>query len=158
MATGRKKAVSLRLSSSDLTKIRRIAERLAVRDSDVIRFAIKNLLVRLSALTDPTLTGAALVPLFLEAGSDLATGLELDAEQLDRIINEGAVGDERVSMDDLHMIAMVGASPSTEQLVQGVDRRASPMKRYLYGKFLFRAEANPAADAAGQEPPQQGTS
>ena len=65
MPAGRKKAVSLRLSASDLTKIRRVAKRLDVRDSDVIRFAIKNLLVRLSPLTDPSLTGSALVPLFL---------------------------------------------------------------------------------------------
>lgn len=152
MPAGRKKAVSLRLSASDLTKIRRVAKRLDVRDSDVIRFAIKNLLVRLSPLTDPSLTGAALVPLFLEAGSELANGLELDAEQLDRIINDGAPVDERVSMDDLHMIAMVGAPAGPEHPVKGADRRASPMKRYLYEKYLFRAEIAPAPQADASEP------
>jgi hypothetical protein len=140
---GRKKAVSLRLSASDLTKIRRVARRLDVRDSDVIRFAIKNLLVRLSPLTDPSLTGAALVPLFLEAGSELANGLELDAEQLDRIINGGALEGERVAMDDLHMIAMVGAPSGPENPAKGADRRASPMRRYLYEKYLFRTETPP---------------
>jgi hypothetical protein len=140
---GRKKAVSLRLSASDLTKIRRVARRLDVRDSEVIRFAIKNLLVRLSPLTDPSLTGAALVPLFLEAGSELANGLELDAEQLDRIINDGAVEGERVAMDDLHMIAMVGAPSGPEHAAKGADRRASPMRRYLYEKYLFRTEISP---------------
>lgn len=144
MSAGRKKAVSLRLSASDLTKIRRVAQRLDVRDSDVIRFAIKNLLVRLSPLTDPTLAGAALVPLFLEAGSELTNGLELDADQLDRIINEGAGDSERVSMDDLHMIAMVGAPSNPEGPARGADRRASPMKRYLYDKYLFRPDASPA--------------
>lgn len=143
MPAGRKKAVSLRLSASDLTKIRRVARRLDVRDSEVIRFAIKNLLVRLSPLTDPSLTGAALVPLFLEAGSELANGLELDAEQLDRIINDGAVEGERVAMDDLHMIAMVGAPSGPESTAKGADRRASPMRRYLYEKYLFRTEASP---------------
>ncbi len=153
MPAGRKKAVSLRLSASDLTKIRRVAKRLDVRDSDVIRFAIKNLLVRLSPLTDPSLTGAALVPLFLEAGSELANGLELDAEQLDRILNDGAAAEERVSMDDLHMIAMVGAPAGPEHHpAKGADRRASPMKRYLYEKYLFRAEALPAAQADASEP------
>jgi hypothetical protein len=143
---GRKKAVSLRLSASDLTKIRRVAKRLDVRDSDVIRFAIKNLLVRLSPLTDPTLAGSALVPLFLEAGSELTNGLELDAEQLDRIINDGAPEGERVSMDDLHMIAMVGAPSGADSPVKGADRRASPMRRYLYEKYLFRTEPNPAPE------------
>lgn len=152
MPAGRKKAVSLRLSASDLTKIRRVAKRLDVRDSDVIRFAIKNLLVRLSPLTDPTLTGAALVPLFLEAGSELTNGLEMDAEQLDRIINEGAGDTERVSMDDLHMIAMVGAPAGGDSPAKGADRRASPMRRYLYEKYLFRTELSPEADEAGADP------
>ncbi|MCC7460952.1 MAG: hypothetical protein IT480_00680 [Gammaproteobacteria bacterium] len=143
MAAGRKKAVSLRLSASDLTKIRRVARRLDVRDSDVIRFAIKNLLVRLSPLTDPTLAGSALVPLFLEAGSELTNGLELDAEQLDRIINEGVDPAQRVSLDDLHMIAMVGAPAGEGTQAKGADRRASPMRRYLYEKYLFRSEASP---------------
>jgi hypothetical protein len=120
-----------------------VARRLDVRDSDVIRFAIKNLLVRLSPLTDPSLTGAALVPLFLEAGSELANGLELDAEQLDRIINGGALEGERVAMDDLHMIAMVGAPSGPENPAKGADRRASPMRRYLYEKYLFRTETPP---------------
>ena len=144
MPAGRKKAVSLRLSASDLTKIRRVARRLDVRDSDVIRFAIKNLLVRLSPLTDPTLAGSALVPLFLEAGSELTNGLELDAEQLDKIINEGAHPEERVSLDDLHMIAMVGAPPGGDVPAKGADRRASPMRRYLYEKYLFRGDPAPA--------------
>jgi hypothetical protein len=123
-----------------------------VRDSDVIRFAIKNLLVRLSPLTDPSLTGAALVPLFLEAGAELTTGLELDAEQLDQIINEGAGEGERVSLDDLHMIAMVGAPSGNDNPAKGADRRASPMKRYLYEKYLFRVESNPAAEPDTSEP------
>ena len=152
MAAGRKKAVSLRLSASDLTKIRRVANRLDVRDSDVIRFAIKNLLVRLSPLTDPSLTGAALVPLFLEAGAELANGLELDAEQLDHIINDGVAPEERVSIDDLHMITMVGAPSSHDQGPRGADRRASPMRRYLYEKYLFRTELNPAPEPDPSEP------
>ncbi len=152
MTAGRKKAVSLRLSASDLTKIRRVARRLDVRDSDVIRFAIKNLLVRLSPLTDPTLRGAALVPLFLEAGSELTNGLELDAEQLDKIINEGAMPEEKVSLDDLHMIAMVGAPPGGDSPAKGADRRASPMRRYLYEKYLFRTEAGPAPEEAEAAP------
>ena len=152
MAAGRKKAVSLRLSASDLTKIRRVANRLDVRDSDVIRFAIKNLLVRLSPLTDPSLTGAALVPLFLEAGAELANGLELDAEQLDHIINEGVAPAERVSIDDLHMITMVGAPSNNDHGPRGADRRASPMRRYLYEKYLFRTETNPAPEPDPSEP------
>jgi hypothetical protein len=138
------KAVSLRLSADDLTKIRCLAERLDVRDSDVIRFAIKNVLVRLSPLTDPSVAGGALVPLFLEAGAELSSGLDLDAEQIGRIVNDGAAPDDRVSRDDLHMLAMVGAAPTPETAAPSAERRASPIRRYLYEKYLFRAEGAPA--------------
>ena len=140
---GRMKAVSLRLGADDLNKIRHVATRLDVRDSDVIRFAIKNLLVRLSPLTDPLVAGSALVPLFLEAGAELSSGLGLDAEQFGRILNDGAAPEDRVSVDDLHMIAMIGAPSSPVAAAPCAERRASPMKRYLYEKYLFRSEANP---------------
>lgn len=144
MPAERMKAVSLRLSADDLNKIRCLAERLDVHDSDVIRFAIKNLLVRLSPLTDPSVAGSALVPLFLEAGAELSSGLGLDAEQIGRIVNEGAAPSERVSRDDLHMLAMVGAAPRPETAAPSAERRVSPMRRYLYEKYLFRAEGAPA--------------
>jgi Arc/MetJ-type ribon-helix-helix transcriptional regulator len=40
----RKQAVSIRMSASDVRKIKRLAERLGVRDSDIIRFAVKSML------------------------------------------------------------------------------------------------------------------
>ena len=138
------KAVSLRLSADDLNKIKHVAARLDVRDSDVIRFAITNLLVRLSPLTDPSIAGSALVPLLLEAGAELSSGLGLDAEQIGRIVNDGAPPEARVSRNDLHMLAMVGAAPTPETAAPSADRRASPMRRYLYEKYVFRAEDAPA--------------
>ena len=53
MSNGRKRAVSMRVSVADLRKIRCIAQRLDVRESEVLRFAIKTMLNRLSLLTDP---------------------------------------------------------------------------------------------------------
>jgi hypothetical protein len=144
------KAVSLRLSADDLNKIRHVATRLDVRDSDVIRFAIKNLLARLSPLTDPSVAGSALVPLFLEAGAELSSGLDLDAEQIGRIVNDGAAPENRVARDDLHMLAMVGAAPTPETAAPSADRRASPMRRYLYEKYVFRAEGAPAPRAGDE--------
>jgi hypothetical protein len=141
---GRMKAVSLRLSAEDLAKIRRVADRFDVCDSDVIRFAIKSLLARLSPLTDPSLTGKALVPLFLESGTELAHGLALDAQQLERIVNGGAAPGDRVSIDDLHMLAMIGSPEQPQTTVQNADRRSSPMRRYLYEKYLFGGDGAPA--------------
>jgi hypothetical protein len=176
---GRKKAVSLRLSTADLKKIRCVAERLGVRDSDVIRFAIKQTLCHMSPLTDVAQHGRALVPLFLEPSADLVRRFELDAEKLDVIINTGVTEPaERVSSDDLHLLAMVGAAsssvlqpaapPPARIAAPGQahgnghanghahgngngnghasppadappERRGSPMRRYLYEKYLYRS-------------------
>ena len=41
MQEGQKQAVSLRLGAAEIRKIKRLAKRLGVRDSDVIRYALK---------------------------------------------------------------------------------------------------------------------
>ena len=48
----RKKAVSIRMSPGDIRDVKRLADRLQVRESDVIRFAVKSALMRL----EPALT------------------------------------------------------------------------------------------------------
>jgi hypothetical protein len=148
MQNGRKKAVSLRLSAADIERIKRIAHRLGTRDSDVIRYAIKEFLFKLSPLSDPKLKGRSLVPLFLECGAELVQQFDLDAQRLGSIINEGVRDAEAVSLDDLHLIAMTGgvAARSGSGRVAGsspqgqVERRTNPVRRYLYDKYLYRTE------------------
>src|SRR5882762_169881 len=53
----RKQAVSIRLGESDIRNIKRIAKRLGVRDSDIIRFALKATLSRIAPLCDPAIRG-----------------------------------------------------------------------------------------------------
>jgi hypothetical protein len=165
MVNGRKKAVSLRLNVSDIKRVKRISQRLGVRDSDVIRYAIKNLLFKLSSLSDPAVKGNSLVPLFLEGGAELVHHFDLDAQRLGAIINEGVEPPQAVSIDDLHLIAMTGgmgdggarvsAAPSSRDggsasngaqgnvqpkaLPHG-ERRSNPMRRYLYDKYLYRID------------------
>lgn len=164
MVDPRKQAVSLRLSTADLKKIKRMASRVGLRDSEIIRFAIKMLLIRLSPLSDPAIKGTSLVPLFLESGADLIRSFDLDAAKLDHIINEGTDDAQRVSAEDLHMIAMIGTefspyrssalSPAHELLARQASsanpshsgnghesqerRRGSTIQRYLSDKYLER--------------------
>jgi hypothetical protein len=100
----RKKAVSIRISSSDVSKIKRLAKRLGVRDSDVIRFAVKSALAKLAPLQDPEVRGRNLVPMFVESGSELFHHFELDAMRLENIIND----ERRVDHEDIQLIAMSG--------------------------------------------------
>ena len=86
----RKQAISVRIGETDLNNLRRLAKRMGVRDSDVIRVAIKTLLAKWSPLHDTNVRGKNLVPVFLENGSDLFRYFELDTPRLEGIINEGA--------------------------------------------------------------------
>ena len=173
MHDSRKRAVSLRLSAADVKRIKRVSQRLGIRDSDVIRYAIKKLLFKLSALSDPSIRGRSLVPLFLEGGADLVHHFDLDALRLSVIINEGAEDSVQVSMEDLHMLAMTGgagvqpAAPLTKPVprLNGhnganggpdstgsaletlVERRVSPVRRYLYDKYLYRADGDGTGSA-----------
>jgi hypothetical protein len=183
MHDNKKRAVSLRLSTADVKRIKRVSQRLGIRDSDVIRYAIKKLLFKLSALSDPAIRGRSLVPLFLEGGADLVHHFDLDAMRLGVIINDGADDAVQVSMEDLHMLAMSGgagllpptpiaaavpaapAKPAHElnghngahggrnSPVPGpvslVERRVSPVRRYLYDKYLYRADGEGDSSASG---------
>ncbi|MBL8267864.1 hypothetical protein [Steroidobacter sp.] len=112
----RKQAVSIRMSAADIRSVKRLAERLGVRDSDVIRFAVKVMLGRLAPLHDLGVRGKSLVPVFVESGTDIFRHFELDALRLDSIINQGAEADARVDSDDIQLIAMSGIQQSYAKL------------------------------------------
>lgn len=104
----RKKAVSIRMSSSDVSKIKRLAKRLGVRDSDVIRYAVKSTLAKLAPLQDPAVRGRSLVPVFVESGTEMFQFFDLDATKLESIINDEAEHERRVDYEDIQLIAMSG--------------------------------------------------
>lgn len=119
----RKQAVSIRMSRSDVRHIKRLAERLGARDSDVIRFAIKLMLAKLTPLQDPLVRGRSLVPVFMECGAELMRHFELDAARLSGIINDDVDDERRVEPDDIQLIAMSGIQRSYLQLrVPGLRR------------------------------------
>jgi len=121
----RKQAVSIRMSRSDVRHIKRLAERLGVRDSDVVRFAIKLMLAKLSPLHDQAVRGRGLVPVLMESGADLMRHFDLDALRLGGIVNEGAEQDKRVDPDDIQLIAMTGVQRSYVKMRVAGLRRAS---------------------------------
>ena len=92
MVDQRKQAVSIRLGEGDVRNIKRMAQRLGVRDSDIIRFAVKSMLSRIAPLCDDAIRGRNLVPVLVESGDELIRYFELDAYRLDSIINVFARG------------------------------------------------------------------
>jgi hypothetical protein len=142
----RKQAVSIRLGESDIRNIKRMAKRLGVRDSDVIRFAIKSTLNRMAPLGDQAIRGRSLVPLLVDSGDELIRYFELDAFRLESIINEQVDEARQVERDDIALLAMSGWRE--EYLImrlndgEGVSSesalRARSLRHYLYDKYVYR--------------------
>lgn len=144
----RKQAVSIRLAESDLRNIKRMARRLGVRDSDIIRFAIKSMLSRNAPLCDDGIRGRNLVPVLVESGDELIHHFELDAYRLETIINQHAEEDSRVHRDDIALLAMSGLREQylMMRLKDGNGVLSEPsaqqhsLRAYLYDKYVYRTE------------------
>ena len=161
MTEGRKQAVSLRVSAADLRKVKKLAQRLGARDSDVIRFALKTMLARLAPLCDQSLQGRALVPVFIEAGSDLFHHFDLDTARLEEIVNNGVSKAQEVELDDLELIAAAGIqrtyaklrlnkmtpAPANERPANMEDPLSRRLRGYLYSKYV---DNEPASDAIAE--------
>jgi hypothetical protein len=155
MLDHRKQAVSIRLGEGDLRNVKRIAKRLGVRDSDIIRFAIKSMLNRISPLCDNAITGKHLVPVLVESGDELIRYFELDTFRLESIINEQADALVRVDRDDIALLAMNGLreqylmmrlndSPGAPTDDAG---HARSLRAYLYDKYVYRQDEARQAEA-----------
>jgi hypothetical protein len=147
----RKQAVSIRLGDSDIRNIKRIAKRLGVRDSDIIRFAIKSTLGRIAPLCDQGIRGRNLVPVLVESGDELIRYFELDAFRLESIINDKAEEGRQVDRDDVALLAMSGLRD--EYLLMRIkeggrasesesSEQAHSLRRYLYDKYVYRNSEN----------------
>jgi hypothetical protein len=147
----RKQAVSIRLGESDIRNIKRIAKRLGVRDSDIIRFAIKTALKRVAPLCDPGIRGRNLVPVLVESGDELIRYFDLDAFRLESIINENVDAGRQVDGDDIALLAMSGLRD--EYLVMRLKdgngsvldsaARDRSLRSYLYDKYVYRNGDSP---------------
>jgi hypothetical protein len=125
-----------------------MAERLGVRDSDIIRFAVKSMFSRMAPLCDDAIRGRNLVPVLVESGDELIRYFELDAYRLDSIINEQAGANIRVDRDDIALLAMSGLREQylVMRMQDGTvvpQEAASPgrsLRNYLYDKYVYRNE------------------
>jgi hypothetical protein len=149
----RKQAISIRLGENDIGNVKRIAKRLGVRDSDIIRFAIKSTLSRVAPLCDPEIRGRNLVPVLVESGDELIRYFELDSFRLQAIINDQAESKYQVDRDDIALLAMRGLREEYLQMRLahggGDAAGAAParsLRHYLYDKYVYRS---------GHQPPRQ---
>jgi transposase-like protein len=103
----KKQIVSMRLNSNDRNAIQAIASRLFVREAELYRFAVNNLLNRMHYLQSLECTGSDLLPLFIEFREELNQNLGLKKQQLYKVINNGnAHPDKFVSMADIELLLL----------------------------------------------------
>jgi hypothetical protein len=99
--------VSMRLNNADRMAIRAMASRLFVRESELYRCAVNNLLNCMHKLHDTDCTGSDLLPLFIEFRVELIQGLGLKKQQLFNIINSGNMHpDKFVAMADIELLLL----------------------------------------------------
>lgn len=152
---GRKQIVSVRLDGGDLDKVKALAQRLQVRESEVFRFALKVALTRLGPLHDMDTGGTELMPVFADFGLELTHYFGLDEQRLFGIINGGVEFTEReVDKDDIALIALSAMPDSLtyvrlrERLRRHVDPDAphTSLRDYLFRKYVAEdSEEEPRA-------------
>ena len=109
MAKKPKEMIALRLDPIDRRKIKAFSSRLAVTESDLIRYAIKRVLAELSPLGDQTLEGAELLPAFLGHGLEMTRWLDLSEDKLDTVLHKDLEDKSlRVSKEDLRVVLTNG--------------------------------------------------
>lgn len=140
------KNISVRLNFLDIQRIKELSSRLGVRESDLFRFSIKNILEKLVNLNDKNVKGADLIPLWLECGDFLMENFELDTAKLDEIFNGNVTKEEyRIDIEDIKLMAMSKLNPiyMVKQLSVLCEKQIDPksandiFKKYLYSKYIL---------------------
>lgn len=140
----KRSCISVRLSETDHIKIKTTAKTLQVRDSDVMRYAIKTTLTRLAAFHSSELKGTTLLPTMIEYCNELNRHFDLDADKLDSIINAEVITPHRqVARSDIELLALCGMPVEIIQQrfrqVTGIQLEDNKvyqyMKKYLAEKY-----------------------
>ncbi len=154
----RKRLVSIRLDSADVERIRRIADRLQTRESEVFRFALALAFSRLAPLCEGSVRGADLLPLLLDHGPELIRHFNLDATRLAAIVNTGTKGEQVIEARDIELLAMRAVPDDylharLHALTGAASERdtVTQLRNYFYRKYLA---AVPDATMSSEDIPE----
>lgn len=150
----RKNIVSMRIANDDRLSVQSLASRLFIRESDIYRLAINQLLVRFDKLLDSSCKGKDLLPLFLELREELNLNVGFKKNQLYNILNcKETSPTNYVSMADIELLLLPQhairqrLSRMTESLSFKTSNTELWLKNYLLNKYAEdNASAIKAAD------------
>lgn len=154
--------ISVRLRGSDIDKIKAIARRMDVSDSEIFRFGMRLAMARLLPLLDDKACGFRLLPIFVENDAELVRHFDMDAAHLERVINHRCVThDSTVDPTDLNLLTLHGLPSDylrlrmqelTGEAVDGASVWKS-LRSYLYRKYGRGMEAGDTASGEPKAPP-----
>ena len=140
------KNISVRLTFVDIQRMKELSMRLGIRESDLFRFSVKNVLEKLVLLNDKNVKGADLIPIWLECGDFLMDHFELDIERLNEIFNLNVTdASQRVDMEDIELMAMSKLNPiymvkklsSLCKKPIDLNSASEVFRKYLYNKYIL---------------------
>lgn len=138
----KKKNVSLRLSQQDIDRIALLSERFEVKESDVMRFAIKQVLAKLAPFQDESFTGVDLIPALIEEAEGLIGFFEFGGDDLDAIVNRGVTDSGRkIDKEDLSLLAVASLNPDYARIKLSngdaqAEGKCGDVKEYILSKYI----------------------
>ncbi|MCP5145029.1 MAG: hypothetical protein H6978_09420 [Gammaproteobacteria bacterium] len=108
--------VSFRTRTSELGFIKEVARRFEVKQSDVLRFAVRIGLQRLDVLRTRDVYGDSLNPLLADVGVDLVDHFDLDLPTLERMINGVPPVDNAITGNTLERLVALARAPLNSSL------------------------------------------
>ncbi len=160
--SNRKDVISFRLAATERKKLKDLAERLSVRESDLLRYAIRGVVIQLAPLLEPDIRGKDLLPVFVDHEAELLRYFDLDAARLDAIINANCPEDMRIEPQDLSLLAMSGMDRRNARVwiksmiaheisprspvEEGSDELLESLRHYFYQKYVFTEPAEKAGE------------
>lgn len=151
MNDDKKKIVSMRLSVADRRKVKTVADRLGVAESDVFRFAIKRALDGLAPLHSDGASAAELIRVFLEFGPELTDYFKVDAQRLERVLSDHDGVAKTMEPQDIELLAMGGTPGNSgrarlDETLEGVESgldEGATVREYFYAKYIRPTEDHP---------------
>ncbi len=151
-----KKNISVRLGVADLRRVKEIALRLDVKESEIFRYAVKALSTRLMPLLNRQLSGVPMLVALLESGEEMLGYFEFDVPHLERLINGSIDHLAVVEHEDIEMLAIGIINPDylaariSEKLNASIEPALAfdALQNYLFRKYQVRAYAAVVGSAA----------
>jgi hypothetical protein len=145
-----KEIVAVRLEPSERRRLKAIAARLRVSETELMRYAIKAALDEFAPLTDQSQEGAELLPVFLQNPGLKTRLLGLDAEKIDSILHADLENEQlRVSAEDIAALVdgHVGKGYTEWLVALSTTKRLASSRLLTPSAYLREKYVEPVLDA-----------